>query len=82
MTYPTPRHEHDCSGCTYLGHHDDQTGQYDLYFCTQGGNIPTVIARFGSDGPDYQSGLEFGKFGIIPSLTTAYQRAVEKGLVT
>jgi len=33
---------------------------YDLYFCSKGlpgAKFPTVIARFGNEGPDYKSGL-------------------------
>lgn len=48
------RHEHDCSGCTFLGHYKE----YDLYWCPQGGH-PTLIARYGTCG-DYLSGLSFG----------------------
>lgn len=48
---------HDCQGCTYLG----SCRGHDLYFCgTQIGD-PTVIARYGDDGPEYMSGLPFGQ---------------------
>jgi len=37
------------------------TEHYDLYFCEQGTpgtpGLPTVIARYGDDGPDYKSGM-------------------------
>ena len=49
------RHEHDCTCCNPLG----QVGEYDLYFCMQGGDNPTVIARYGRDG-DYMSGINTG----------------------
>jgi hypothetical protein len=47
-----PKFLHDYACCTFLGHEND----HDLYFCEQG-TIPTVIARYGSEGPEYQSGL-------------------------
>ena len=54
-----PRFEHDCEACVFLG----ASLTHDFYFCR--GNVKkpveetaTVIARFGSDGPDYASGLE------------------------
>ncbi len=43
---------HDCDGCVFLGANDI----YDFYFCPDGG--PTVVARFGSGGQQYLSGLE------------------------
>jgi hypothetical protein len=46
-----PQFIHDCNNCTFLG--ADQ--EHDFYYC--GKTIPTVIARFGSDGADYVSGL-------------------------
>ncbi len=74
--YPPRRYQHDCTACVYLGHFEE----YDLYVCPQGG-IPTVIARFSSEGPDYQSGLDAGKSGLLPFLAEAYSRAVSNGLL-
>ncbi len=68
-------HQHDSESCTFLGTVDNQ----DLYFSEQGGFGATVIARYGSDGPDYFSGLCFSKEGI---LRIAAERAIEKGLLT
>jgi hypothetical protein len=63
---PPPRFTHDCKKCVYLGQH----GPFDLYAC--GKPLPldhescadftlaTVIARHGSDGPEYASGLATG----------------------
>ena len=48
-----PAFTHDCDACTFLGTYDEA----DLYHCGQGGRIPTVIARYSSEGPDYASGL-------------------------
>ena len=49
-----PVFQHDCDLCKFLGHHNG----HDMYFCLQGRNSPTVLARYGNDGPDYTSGLE------------------------
>lgn len=49
-----PKFQHDCSRCVYLGHFED----HDLYYCA---GEPTVIARFGDEGPDYGSGLPFAE---------------------
>lgn len=47
-----PLHTHDCSRCTFLG----SDGECDFYYCPQGG-LPTLIARWGSAGPEYTSCL-------------------------
>jgi len=58
MSEDAPRYKHDCSNCMFLGNFIlDIT--YDLYVCSAGKNISTVVARYSSDGPDYLSGLEF-----------------------
>lgn len=61
----TPYFKHDCECCTFLGTVDvpatmnQEDKNLDLYFCGQGGFGSTVIARFGSEDPDYMSGLSF-----------------------
>jgi hypothetical protein len=79
-----PQFKHDCSSCKYLGRyqHTDFAGRtwnYDLYYC---GDNPshnkvraTVIARFGNEGSQYQSGLNSG----LPELEEAKKRAINKG---
>jgi hypothetical protein len=52
-----PMWEHDCDDCLFLGTHH----QHDLYYC-QGVNgrrtrFPTLVARYGSNGPQYKSGV-------------------------
>ena len=69
-----PRFTHDCDRCTFLG----QDGKHDLYYCPQG-SFPTVIARYGNDGPDYTSGMSL--VDIVPALKEAKRRAIEKGLI-
>ena len=46
------RFEHDCDACVFIGHY----AGHDIYRCPQGGIVPTIVARFGDDGPDYHSG--------------------------
>lgn len=52
---------HDCEDCVFLGHYEE----HDLYFCPkEAGSEGTVIARWSGNGPDYASGLPFGKHPI------------------
>jgi len=60
----TPIHKHDCHCCTYLG----AFKEHDLYHCKQDGEIPTIIARFGSDEPDYKSGSVARSSGVVFSV--------------
>ena len=48
----SPRYKHDCSRCSYLG----QYKNFDLYCCE---DEPTILCRYSSEGPDYNSGLCF-----------------------
>lgn len=72
-----PFYKHDCEHCTFLGKWREITNgrvyDYDLYHCNS--NYPTVIARFGNDGPDYQSGLIGAD--CVPCLREAKRRALE-----
>jgi hypothetical protein len=65
--------QHDCKNCKPLGHYNE----HDLYFCTQGGLVPTVLARYGSEGPEYLSGLTLAS--AVPELGEAARRAVAAG---
>lgn len=73
-----PLYEHDCDRCQSLGEHRVGDVAADLYFCTQGGNIHTVVARYSDDGPDYSSGLEFMH---NPFLREAETRARAQGFL-
>ena len=53
---------------------------HDLYFDPQI-TVPTVIARFGPEGPDYKSGLPLAEIDIDIHLTEAKRRATERGLL-
>lgn len=76
--YGQPWFEHDCEACKFLG---KSKGGHDLYWCSQGGgtNISTVIARHGSDGPEYISGL--GHARDNEALALAVVRAFHAGLL-
>ena len=84
--YRPALYTHDCDKCIYLGDYTDYqpsqrqiTAVFDLYYCPQGGGLPTVIARYGSEGPDYTSGLAGA--GVVPELAEAKKRAQERGLL-
>ena len=50
---PDPIYKHDCDVCIFLG--SFQLGvDYDLYVCKAG---KTLVARWGSEGNQYDSGL-------------------------
>ena len=49
----TPRYEHDCEVCQFLGQHK----QFDLYYCSDAPG-PMLIARYSNYPPSYISGLE------------------------
>lgn len=46
-----PFYEHDCEDCQFLG----SALAHDIYYCSQGGVLATIVARHGDDGPDYMS---------------------------
>lgn len=54
-----PRFTHDCDRCVFLGADE----KYDFWFCPNTKSVTgqTVIARFGSEGPEYASGLEIAQ---------------------
>jgi hypothetical protein len=75
-----PQFTHDCTTCTFLGRYVDTTTDpeptpVDLYHCTKG---PTVIARYGSEGPQYTSGIGFRD--TIAAIAIACDRAAARGL--
>lgn len=73
------RYVHDCDLCKPLG----ECGTYDLYVCHKQG-APTVIARYGSEGSEYNSGLVFSypeNPPSTPALVEARLRAENAGLL-
>ena len=46
-----PVFEHDCKNCRFMGHYL----KHDVYFCPSAVPWPTLVARFGDDGPEYTS---------------------------
>lgn len=82
-----PKFTHDCGNCIFLGTYKggvfiDSTEKdlYDLYFCQQSGH-PTVIARYGNEGSQYQSGMNFARPDGIQPLYQAKLRAIKLGLI-
>lgn len=70
-----PKYTHDCDQCTPLGSFTVDNHTSDLYFCAK--SVPTVIARYGNAGQDYESGLGINS----PPLVEAERRARERGLL-
>lgn len=82
-----PEHKHDCSECIFLGNYWPKPRQtVDLYIC-KGPRETSLIARYGSDGPEYCSGpieIEIahafdGKHGWVKS---ALKRALQDGHIS
>lgn len=46
-----PKFQHDCDTCTFLGTFFD----HDVYHCGNNMGNGSIIARYGSDGPEYAS---------------------------
>lgn len=49
-----PRFTHDCDRCRFIGQH----GDFDIYVCARPADSvlgPTLLARYGDDGPEYAS---------------------------
>lgn len=64
MTAPTnpttPAHAerfwvHDSTCCRYLESRQIGQDKFDAYYCLQGGNLPTLLLRYGADGHEYMS---------------------------
>lgn len=68
------RFSHDCSECKPLGTWEG----WDLYYCTQGAvGRPTLIARFGDEGPDYLTYT--GAAALTPEIAECKRRAIAAG---
>jgi hypothetical protein len=73
----SPKWQHDCQYCTYLGATPDIDGaQLDLYVCKRQ-RIPTVLARYGHQGHQYLSGMTVAAHD--PHLFEARKRAIAQG---
>lgn len=89
-----PQYEHDCDKCIFLGSYLWERNPfnhftndwYDLYYCGYDLFGPTIISRFSNDGPDYNSGMMFGKYDqeypntFHHPLAEAYRRAKKYNL--
>lgn len=52
---PTPKWKHDCTKCKFLGQTIGGMKLVDLYVCESHYFLPTLVARYGDDGPEYLS---------------------------
>ena len=77
-----PRYKHDCEECYFLGTILSNNSDHDLYCCVKKGPFKTVIARYGSDGPDYESGLLVALQGQNVRLEEALRRAIDLKLIS
>lgn len=68
---------HDCGQCISLGQFVlfDADHPYDLYFCAK--SVPTVIARYGNNGHEYESGIGSKSLPLLE----AERRSCERGLL-
>lgn len=69
-----PKFENSSEARVFLAHFQE----HDLYFDPQTG-VPTIIARFGDEGPDYISGLHLAASN--PVIAEGRRLAVERGLL-
>lgn len=78
MSNMSSRYLHKCTRCIFLGQKDE----YDLYFCDQDWELPTIVARYSDDSPDYLSGMVAASEPPYTSiLRTGYKLAVARGLI-
>ncbi len=63
----TPKFQHDCDGCKFIGRHEYDGQECDFYICGgEGDTWRTIIARYGNEGPNYTSGGLFICVGLTP----------------
>lgn len=83
-------YKHDCGNCIFLGSFTPKKGDYaasktyDLYYHPNEEPVfRTLIARYGSEGGSYLSGMIFGVYDredLNSPLGEAWRRAKKKGL--
>lgn len=71
-------YDHDCDRCVFLGDVEIKGVVSDLYYHEQ---VETVIARYSSAPENYNSSFELARTGLVPELSVAMIRAMERGLV-
>ena len=83
MISATPIFDHDCGVCQYLGSDIEGGRYYDLWLAVHQ-HLPSLIIRWGSQPPDYESFLvtmlKTDDFGYSP-LKRAIPLLREKGLI-
>lgn len=73
-----PRYVHYCACCKFLGTYRYGRETLDLY--VHGGRHSTVLARYGSEDPEYTSGTD-ASYGNVTPLQEARLRAQKLGLL-
>lgn len=71
VTAGPQRYRHDIGGSEFLGRY----GEFDLWYCRQGGTFPTVAARYGDSSEQMYLGAT-----SLPSIREAASRAKQRGL--
>jgi hypothetical protein len=74
---PEPIHKHDCDVCIYLGSYQ-LVVDYDLYLCEAS---KTVIARWGSEGYQYDSGLALIQHNVFIAVAARRALAYYMGII-
>lgn len=70
--------KHDCTGCNYIGQAMYRGEECDFYICTSTfNNDRTIIARYGSDGPEYSSYTFLGGMDLSPLDWFVLSRGIE-----
>lgn len=86
-----PLHTHDCDACVFLGNYHGRVylgdsavpekNAYDLYYCPREISGCSLVARYGSKGPEYASApfyiLDKGQTNLEP-LKQAYHRLMQR----
>ena len=83
-----PKYKHDCSNCIFLGSFTTEKVSYkniyDLYYHPNEEPVfRSLVARYGSEGGNYLSGMIFGVYDredLTSPLGEAWRRAKKRGL--
>ena len=76
-TIPDPIYKHDCDVCIFLGSFQLYQG-YDLYLCKAS---KTIVARWGSKGHQYDSGLAIIPYNITIAVAARRALAYYMGII-
>ena len=80
----TPKHEHDCDNCIFLGNYlwEHDNIDYDIYICIRkNSRYKSFIARYGINGDYMSASFNVMFFEIGHPIRVSYERAIQKGLI-